>query len=421
MRGIWTRALTACRWNTSSEFNPSPWQGEGADAAVDFKLSTEQQQLKDAAERFVKERCGFDAWLHSRAAGRPLGTHLWPEFAAMGWLALPFAEADGGFGAGPIETMVLMQALGRGLVAEPYLHGCVFAGELLSRSELSEQHTARIQQLLSGEAWVAVAEEAPNASGASGLRAERSGAAWRLSGQASTAGSADTAQALIVAAQGADGRSTVFWVDAKTPGVTHHTHHLVDGSAASTLKFAQVLLPDSARLSAAGSGQVLMQAANDRKLAAMGAEAMGLMDLLLEQTIAYTCARRQFGQPVARFQALRHRMVDMFMAAEQMRSLLLLATMRLAEDHASAARALSAMKVQLGQAGRFISQQAVQLHGGMGMTDEIVIGHAFKRLMVLDAMGGNVDHHLRHFSALRRQHDTSALAGTAQEEQGQFA
>lgn len=367
---------------------------------MDFELEPEQQLLKDAAERFVRERCGFDAWQRERGQGRALGATLWPEFAAMGWLALPFAEADGGFGAGPVATMVLMQALGRGLVAEPYLHGCVLVGELLHRCPAAALRSARIDAVLGGSTRVALAHgEAASryAPDRIACRAERAGDGWCLSGHKALVAGAEGAGALIVSAMAEEG-ITLFWIDAETPGVMRRVRGLLDGNRGVEFSLDRVTLEDSARIGAAGDGQSLLQAATARALAAMGAEALGLMDLLLEQTIAYTSARRQFGQPVARFQALRHRMVDMFMMAEQMRSLVLLATMRLAEGSSDAPRALSALKVQLGLAGRFISQQAVQLHGAMGMTDEIIIGHAFKRLMVLDASGGNVDHHLRAFA-----------------------
>lgn len=368
---------------------------------MDFEPEPEQLLLGDAATRFVRERCTFELWQGERAQGRALGATLWPEFAAMGWLALPFAEADGGFAAGPIETMLLMQPLGRGLVGEPYLHGCVLAAALLHHSEPGATRSARIEGLHSGSTRVAVAhgETASRYALAQvGCRAQREGTRWRLTGSKALALGADSANALIVSAAG-DAGVTLFWIDADTPGLVRQRRALVDANSGAELTLHDVLLDDSARVGAVGAGLTLMHDASQQLLAAMGAEALGLMDLLLEQTMTYTSTRRQFGQPVARFQALRHRMVDMFMMAEQMRSLVLLATLRLAEGHADAPRALAAMKVQLGQAGRYISQQAVQLHGGMGMTDEIVVGHAFKRLLALDALWGNADHHLQAFVA----------------------
>jgi hypothetical protein len=162
----------------------------------------------------------------------------------------------------------------------------------------------------------------------------------------------------------------------------------------------QTVVSDDCRLCRPGCANELLGPATDAALAAMGAEAVGLTDLLLTETLTYTQQRRQFGQYISQFQALRHRMVDMFMQVEQLRSIVILATLRLAEQHPDLPRTLSAMKVQVGKVGRFVSQQAVQLHGGMGMTDEIVVGHAFKRLLSLDAQLGNVDHHINRFAAL---------------------
>ncbi|MFM7848691.1 MAG: acyl-CoA dehydrogenase family protein [Rubrivivax sp.] len=369
---------------------------------MDFDLTDEQRLLQDSAARYVQERCSFEQWQQWRREGRQPGVKLWPAMAQMGWLSLPFAADDGGLEGGPVDTMLLMQALGAGLVAEPYLQTVVMGGEVLKHSPAGPARSFRLSEVQAGRCRVALA------CGEAAARYERSvvqataqpvGEGWRLTGEKSVVIGGHDAQAFILSARTPDGIA-LFWVPGDSQGLTRRPYPLVDAGWGADVKLDGVAVDEAARLSPRDGGHAVLEAANARGLAAMGAEAVGLVDLLLKQTIAYTSQRRQFGQAVARFQSLRHRMVDMFMQAEQLRSIVVLATLRLAEGHPDLPRALSALKVQLGKVGRFVSQQSVQLHGGMGMTDDIVIGHAFKRLLALDAQLGNVDHHLQRFAAL---------------------
>ena len=369
---------------------------------MNFDLSDEQRLLQDSAARYVQERCSFEQWQQWRRDGRQPGLELWPAMAQMGWLSLPFATADGGLDGGAVETMLLMQALGTGLVAEPYLQTVVMGGEVLKRSPAGMARSSRLTALQEGRCRIALAcDEAAARYDRSVVQttARPVGDGWRLTGEKSVVVGGHDAQAFVVSARTPDGVA-LFWVSGDAQGLTRRPYPLVDAGRGADIKLDGVVVDESARLSGHDSAGAVLEAANAAGLAAMGAEAVGLVDLLLKQTIAYTSQRRQFGEVVARFQSLRHRMVDMFMQAEQLRSIAVLATLRLAEGHPDLPRALSALKVQLGKVGRFVSQQAVQLHGGMGMTDDIVIGHAFKRLLALDAQLGNVDHHLQRFAAL---------------------
>lgn len=369
---------------------------------MDFDLSDEHRQLRDSAARFVQQRCGFEQWRKWHLAGQPPGQVLWQEFARLGWLALPFVSADGGLEGGPIETMLLVEQLGRGLVAEPYQQTVIQAGEVLRRSAPGAARSSRITALMEGRCQVAMAcDEAAARYDRSRVQcsANPGAAGWRLDGHKAVVLGADTAQAFVVSACTPAG-PTLYWVASDSPGLTRRDYPLVDGGRGADLRLQGVEVGEDCRLSPEGGAQDVLAQATDVALAALGAEALGLAELLLEHTLEHTRTRRQFGQPLAQFQVLRHRMVDMYMHVEQLRSTVILATLRLAEGHPDAARALSALKVQVGKAGRFVSQQAVQLHGGMGMTDEIVVGHAFKRLLSLDAQLGNVDHHLRRFAAL---------------------
>jgi alkylation response protein AidB-like acyl-CoA dehydrogenase len=369
---------------------------------VDFDLSDEQRLLRESAARFLKERCSFERWQRWRRAGLQPGCELWPAFAEMGWLALPFGSADGGLDGGPLETLLLVEALGSGLVAEPYQQTVVQAGEVLRGCVPGAARSRRIDALIQGRCRVAMAcDERPARYDRSCVQtsAQRAGPGWSLRGSKAVVIGGDAADAFVVSARAPDGLA-LFWVEAAAPGLRRRDYSLVDGGRGSDLTLEDVRVDDDGRLSAAGRAEELLDRATDAALAALGAEALGLADLLLDQTLQHTRQRRQFGQPLAHFQALRHRMVDMYMQVEQLRSAVILATLRLAERHPDSARALSALKVQVGKVGRFVSQQSVQLHGGMGMTDEIVVGHAFKRLLALDAQLGNVDHHLRRFAAL---------------------
>jgi alkylation response protein AidB-like acyl-CoA dehydrogenase len=370
---------------------------------VDFDLSDEQRLLKDSARRFVAERCSFDAWRQAQQQGSPsLGDRLWPVFADMGWLQLPFAADDGGLEGGPIDTTLLVQEMGRGLVAAGYVESVVWAGSMLRMGDRGPHRASRLASLMSGERRPAVAHSEPQhrfSLETASTQARRVADGWILEGHKPCVITGDRAQALIVSAHSPQGLS-LFWVETDAPGVHRGRIPTVDSVGAADVHLQSVAVGPDSLIGEPGQGAALLKRAADQYLAAMGAEAVGLMDLLLELTVSYTGQRQQFGQPVARFQALRHRMVDMFMEVEKTRSLLMLATIRLAEGHPDAPRALSALKVQLGKGGRWVSQQAVQLHGGMGMSDEIAVGHAFKRLMVLDAQLGNVDHHLRRVSDL---------------------
>lgn len=369
---------------------------------MDFDLSDEQRLLQESAARYVKERCSFEQWRRWRRAGLQPGRRAWAEFAQMGWLALPFDSADGGMDGGPLETMLLVQALGRGLVAEPYQQTVVQAGEVLRASAPCAARSRRIEALIQGRCQVVMAcDELPARYDRSWVQAsaQPAGRGWSLCGSKAVVVGGDAADAFVVSARAPDGLA-LFWVEATAPGLRRRDYPLVDGERGADLTLLDVHVGESERLSATGQAEELLERATDTALAALGAEALGLADLLLDQTLQHTRQRRQFGQALAQFQALRHRMVDMYMQVEQLRSAVILATLRLAEHDPDTARVLSALKVQVGKVGRFVSQQAVQLHGGMGMTDEIVVGHAFKRLLALDAQLGNVDHHLRRFAAL---------------------
>jgi alkylation response protein AidB-like acyl-CoA dehydrogenase len=381
---------------------------------MNFSLTNEQRLLAKSAKRFIREQHAFNVAAIAERQSAAGQTALWGQFAEMGWLGMPFAEEDCGLGCGAIETMLLMEAFGGGLVNSPYISTVVFGGTILQLDTNSDARRSRLGALIKGHTTIAIAHSEPQARYQLQnicTSASRSAHGWLLSGKKSTVLHVAHATHLIVAARtsGApldyDG-ITLFWLPIETLGITRRIYPLLDGITGADIEFNNVILEPSAVIGTIGDGFRLLQAGVNASLAAYGADALGTMDALLAETIAYSQMRQQFGQPIGKFQVLQHRMVDMFMEIEQSRSLVLLATIRLDESGGGSNStvvnsALSAMKAQLGRAGRFIGQEAVQLHGGMGMSNDVIVGHFFRRLTAFDALLGNVDHHLTEFANMR--------------------
>jgi alkylation response protein AidB-like acyl-CoA dehydrogenase len=377
---------------------------------MDFDLTDEQKLFAESVNRFMQEAHPFSQH-HQRTVGndeaRRLQTKLWSQMAEMGWLQIAFSEIDGGLDATPIDTMLLMQAFGQGLVTAPYLSSIVMAGDILKHSVLSPQRTERLTQLMNGEMTIALAygEKASRYDFTSiTTTATPTANGWHLYGEKTIVSHGDTASHLIVSAK-CDSGISLFFLSNHATGIKHHAYPMLDGSNGADITFNQVFVHHDALLSDAHNGLSLLSSSIDAGVVAIGAEALGIMQSLLDMTVSYCQARVQFGQPIGKFQVIQHRLVDMLMETEQTRSLVYLATIRLAEApaiHTPSSRALltkaiCAMKVQVGKAGRFIGQEAIQLHGGMGMSNDVIIGHYFRRLTAIDAMLGNVDYHLRRF------------------------
>ena len=365
---------------------------------MDFEPSDEQRLLADSARRWADERCEFALWQRERQAGRSLADARWPEMAALGWAALALPEADGGFGGGPLECGVVAQVLGAALVAEPFLQNGVIAAALVRALPASAARALLLQQLSGDGRRIALAHteaSMPDDEALAATRAARGAKGWQLDGHKTVVMGAAEAGLIVVSAMTDDGPA-LFALPPDAPGLALRRYATIDAQFAADLTLQSVPAAVTQHL---GAAEEPLARAREAALVAMGAEAIGLMERLLRETQDYTRTRQQFGQALSSFQVLRHRMVDMFMALEAARSLVLLATMRLAEGDADAPRAISAMKVKIGRAGRFVSQQAVQLHGGMGMTDDLFIGHALKRLMAIDARLGNSDWHLQRMAA----------------------
>lgn len=375
---------------------------------MNFELNTEQQLLRDSVDRFVRDNYELDNRIKLVATKHGFSEALWQTMAELGWLALPFAEADGGFGGDQIDTMVIMEQFGKGLVVEPYFASVILGGGVLKRAASLQQKADLLPGLIDGSRQLTLgyAEEQARFDLHDVTTIARvEGDAFIINGHKSMVTNAATASQLIISARTGGGQIdkngiSLFIVDVDDAGISMENFPTVDGLRASEVKFKDVRVSAQNLLGELDNGfEVLNAVANDAILA-LCAEAIGAMEVLYKDTVEYTQEREQFGHPLADFQVLQHRMVEMFMEYEQCKSMLYRATLEVAQgDSATAQRTVHALKHLVGKTAIFIGENAVQLHGGMGMTEELRIGHYFKRLLVIDAQFGNADFHLQQFAA----------------------
>lgn len=379
---------------------------------MDFSFSEEQQQLQDAISRFVQGDYSFERRKGIIASPGGWSQEVWKGLADLGVLAMNVPEAHGGLGYGPIETLLAMQSVGPALLCEPLLESAVIATALVRDFGTGEQQAELLPVMASGERIVVLAHLEAAARGEADwveTRATQSGDDFLLTGHKAVVAQAATASELLVSAR-TDGAAeeahgvSVFRVARDTPGLVLKAYPTLDGRRAAEVILRDVRVPASARLGVAGAALPAIERALDIGLAALCAEALGVMESTVNATVEYLKTRQQFGQPIGRFQALQHRTADMLMHLEQSRSMAYLAAMNctLADD-TQRRKTLSAAKVVVGNACRFISQQSVQLHGGMGMTDELTLSHWFKRLMAIELTFGDTDSHLQRLAQLSQR------------------
>jgi alkylation response protein AidB-like acyl-CoA dehydrogenase len=375
---------------------------------MDFNFTEEQQLLADTVRRFVREHYSFEARREILKSQDGWSRELWQELAGLGLTALNVPEEHGGLGAGPVDTMLVMNALGEGLVLEPFLSAAVIAPALLSRIDDAKAAADLLPAMASGERIVILAHQEPKTRGELehvATRAEKSGDSYVLDGHKSVVMHGGAADEFLVSARTAgktgdrDGIS-LFRIAPGASGLKRKSYRTIDEQQAADLELTKVKVPATALVGAEGRAFAAIEAAHDLGLSAILAEAVGIMKAVNTATLEYTKSRKQFGQPIAKFQVLQHRMADMFLNAEQATSMSYLAAIKCVEpDAGERRRALSAAKVAVGQSGRFVGQQAIQLHGGMGMTDELIVSHYFKRLTAIDLTFGDTDFHLQKFIA----------------------
>ncbi|REG61720.1 hypothetical protein B0G80_4579 [Paraburkholderia sp. BL6669N2] len=367
---------------------------------MDFTFNDEQQQFADALRRYLDKNYGFEARQAIVRSETGVSDAHWAAFAELGLTALPVPEAQGGFNGGPIDMLVVMQELGRALVVEPYWATAVGIEALRLAGSDQGEDASLLERAAQGEIKLAVAFHEPHArydlfaveTGVSGQGEQQT-----LSGTKSVVQHGGQADHWIVPAR-LNGEIALFVVARNAAGVRITDYRTIDGQRAATLEFSNT---PARRLAGKHAGAAALEHIADYGTVLLCAEAIGALDALNLATVDYTKTRQQFGQPIARFQALQHRMVEMLIHAEQARSVTYLAAMRYtSSDVDERRRAVSAAKARVGQAARFVGQQAVQLHGGMGVTNEVAAAHLFKRLAIIETTLGDVDHHLARFAAL---------------------
>jgi alkylation response protein AidB-like acyl-CoA dehydrogenase len=373
---------------------------------MDFNLSKEQELLRDGLGRFLSTRYDLEKSRAAAKTGAGWQPDIWRGFAdELGILGAALPEDVGGIGGGPVEVMVIAEALGHALVVEPYVDTVVVAGGLLQRAG-GPAAAALLEQVVAGREIVALAAAEPG----SGEQwqdvstvAERDGDEWVLRGSKIVAMSAPIATHLLITAQTSNGLSLfIAETDSAPTGMEIHNFRTVDDRRAADLVFDGLRLPASALVGQEGQAWPSLAAARDEGAAAICSEAVGCMRKVLADTVEYCKQRQQFGQPIGSFQVLQHRMVDMYMELEQAVAAVYLAVLNLEAEPDARARAVSAAKATIGRAARFIGQQAVQLHGGMGMTEELAIGHYFKRLTALQFEFGSTDFHVARYAELTK-------------------
>ena len=370
---------------------------------MDFEFSEEQRLLKESVERLLSDRYDFEQRKAYMQEPGGFGRALWKQYADLGLLGLPFDEAHGGSGGGPVETMIVAEAFGRALALEPYLATVVLAGGLLRHAGSQTQRDVILPKVAEGSMLLAFAHAERQARydlADVASSAKRDGMGYVIDGHKSLVLNGDAADQLIVSARVSGNRRdrdglALFVIDAGAPGVTHRDYATVDGMRAADVTLANVKAGPDAVLGQAGAAYPVIERVADEAMAALCAEAVGAMAAMHELTLDYLRTRKQFGVPIGSFQVLQHRAVDMFVALEQARSMAMLATMMVAEPDASERRkAISAAKVQIGRSGRIVGHGAIQLHGGIGMTMEYKVGHYFKRVTAIDTAFGDADYHL---------------------------
>ena len=375
---------------------------------MNFELSEEQKMIQQSVERFVQENYDLTNRVKISSEDPGYSKEYWGSMADLGWLGLAFDEEDGGFGGNQIDTLVLMEQFGKGLVLEPFLANIVLAGGIIKRAASPAIKESIIPSLMEGKLQItlAYAEEQSRfdiEDVATAAREEDGG--FVINGKKSMVLNAESADKIIVVtrtsgSQVDENGISLFIVDASSEGVEKQNFPTVDGLRASEITFEDVKVSSEALVGEKDKGFKILQAVVNDAILALSAEAVGAMEVLYKDTVEYTQQREQFDHALSDFQVLQHRMVDMFMEYEQCKSLLFRATLETVEDPDLAQRTIHALKHLIGKSGIFVGESAVQLHGGMGVTEELRIGHFFKRLLVIDSQFGNADFHLDKFTNL---------------------
>lgn len=375
---------------------------------MSVSLSAEQQMLKDSVEKFLQQNYEFET--RRSLADSPLGysEENWKTFADLGWLSVPFAEENGGFGGNMVDVISISELMGKALVTEPFVANLILAGRLVELLGSVEQRQEFLTRLIAGELQLALAHTELQAGGnpaCVGCRVRQQDDDYMISGEKIMVLNGPGADTLLVTARSTGKERSkegieVFLVDANSPGVIRRNYSTIDGSPVADIRFDDVLVPAKDRLGNPDTNFEALETVIDEAIVAYSAEAIGAMEILNQDTVEYAKTRKQFGMPIGKFQALQFRMVDMWIAHQQSQSALYMATLARSEGDSMAKRAASALKVKTSKASKFVGEQAVQIHGGIGTTDELRVGHYFKRLLCIEALLGSPDYHLDRYAEL---------------------
>jgi len=374
---------------------------------MNFELSEEQKMIQQSVERFVQENYDLPKRVELSSQDPGYSKDYWNSMAELGWLGLPFNEEDGGFGGNQIDTLVIMEQFGKGLVLEPFLANIVLGGGAIQVGGSEELKQEMLSSLIEGSKQLALAyaeQQSRFDLEDVATSARQEGDKYIINGQKSMVLNAESSDHIVVVTRTNGGQVdeegiTLFLVDSNSKGLERNNFPTVDGLRASEITFDNVEVNPERMIGDLDKGFSILRTITNNAILALCAEAVGAMEVLYKDTVEYTQQREQFDHPLSDFQVLQHRMVDMFMEYEQCKSLLFRATMETIQDPTKAQRTIHALKHLIGKSGIFVGENAVQLHGGMGVTEELRVGHFFKRLLVIDSQFGNADYHLDKFTS----------------------
>jgi alkylation response protein AidB-like acyl-CoA dehydrogenase len=373
---------------------------------VDFSYTEEQQMLQESVQKFIQKSYDFETRGKIIETEKGFSEENWQLFAELGWLTVPFDEADGGFGGSAVDLMVILEEFGKAMLVEPFVASAVLSGRLISEQGTAEQKAELLPQIMEGKLQLACAFAEPSSRyNLANVKtsAVTDGEFVVLNGSKVAVLNGSNADILLVVARESDYEGlSVFMLDPLSSGVSIKAYANADGKKAAEIELKDVSIPVSSRLGAAGSALPTLQLAVDSAILAVSAEAVGAMDVLLHKTVEYSKTRKQFGTAIGTFQALQHRMADMFIECQLARSIVVMAAMKLdsGDEYIEKTKAVSAAKSRVGKAIFKVGQEAIQIHGGIGMTNELDVAHLFKSVTTAEIMFGDTDYHTARFASL---------------------
>ncbi|WP_028222465.1 acyl-CoA dehydrogenase family protein [Paraburkholderia oxyphila] len=375
---------------------------------MDFNFSEEQLMLKDGAERYVQQEYGFDARARIAAGQEGFSREHWSAYAELGWLGLTMPEDVGGLGCSFVETAIVMEALGHGLALEPVVQTALLCATIIERGDAQHLRGTLLPSVIEGKLLLSLADSEAGSRYKVGCTAKtfarKTASGYLISGAKTLVIAGASADALLVTARVDDESqgTGVFLVDRRTPGVTWRPYQLLDGSRAADFDLHDVEVGEDALIVGPQRAEAVLTEATELAILASVAESLGVMEAVMTMTAEYIKGRSQFGQPIGKFQALQHRMAEMFVATQGARSMLYCGIAHLKRPAAERSRVISAAKAVAGRANRFVCAQGIQLHGGMGLTDEYPVGHYFRKMSMMEKMFGDIDFHLECFAERSR-------------------